>query len=128
MKTQNIPEGYNQVMPYLIVPDALEFLKFMQDVFGAELMNKHMRDEKKVMHADMKIGDSVIMFSDAVEEISLSPAGMFIYVDDADATYKKAMAAGAVSITPMSDQGYGRTGGVRDPFGNTWWVTTHKTY
>ncbi|MCW3123101.1 MAG: hypothetical protein JWQ38_2593 [Flavipsychrobacter sp.] len=124
MQKVNIPEGYNQVMPYLIIKDAAGFLKFTQDVFGAEERMKHMRDEHIIMHAEIKIGDCSIMFADATDEFSSSTAGMFIYVVNADETYAKALAAGATSVMPMCDQPYGRTGGVKDPHGNTWWVTS----
>lgn len=120
------PEGYNTIIPYLIVNNAAGFMQFMQDVFGAQETMRHMRDESTIMHAEMRVGDSVIMLADATGEYLPSPAGMFVYVQDADATFDKAMAAGATSVLAMCDQPYGRTGGVKDPFGNTWWVTTHK--
>jgi len=102
-----VPEGYQRVMPYLIVKDAARFL-----------------DENLIRHAEIKIGESVIMFADATEQFAPRPAGFMIYVEDADRTYNKAIEAGAASIMPMSDQEYGRSGGVADPFGNVWWPTT----
>ena len=120
------PEGYNTIIPYLIVNNAAGFMQFMTDVFEAKETMRHMRDESTIMHAEMRVGDSVIMLADATGEYLPSPAGMFVYVPDADATFDKAMAAGATSVLAMCDQPYGRTGGVKDPFGNTWWVTTHK--
>ena len=111
-------------MPYLIIKDAAGFLQFTKDVFGAEERMKHMRDENIIMHAEIKIGDSSIMFADATDEFSSSTAGMFIYVTNADATYNKAISLGATSVMPMCDQPYGRTGGVKDPHGNTWWITS----
>ena len=122
-----IPEGYQQVMPYLIVQGAAEFLDFMKTVFGAEEKMKIMRDENTIQHAEISIGDSVIMFADATSRFEPRPAGLFIYVEDADQTYNQALAAGATSIMPMSDQEYGRSGGVADPFGNVWWPTTPPT-
>jgi PhnB protein len=119
-----IPEGYQQVMPYLIVKDAAGFMRFMQNVFDAKEIMKMMRDEKGIAHAEMSIGDSVIMLADATDQHSSNPAGMFIYLEDADSVYKKAIVEGAIAIMPMSDQEYGRTGGFKDPFGNIWWPTT----
>jgi PhnB protein len=119
-----IPEGYQQVMPYLIVKGAARFLHFMKIVFGAEEKMKVMRDENIIMHAELRIGDSVIMFADATSQFEPRPAGIFVYVEDADQTFNKAIAEGATSVMPMSDREYGRSGGVIDPFGNVWWPTT----
>ncbi|MGA2257340.1 MAG: VOC family protein [Thermoguttaceae bacterium] len=119
-----LPDGYQQVMPYLIVKGAAEFLNFAKNVFGAEERMKVMRDEKTVMHAEMTIGASVIMFADATSQFEPRPAALFVYVEDADQTYERAIAAGATSLRPVSDQEYGRSGGVLDPFGNAWWPTT----
>jgi PhnB protein len=99
-------------------------MNFMIKVFGATEKMKVMRDEKLVMHAEARIGDSVIMFADATDKFAPRPAALFVYVENADATYNKAIAEGATSVTPMADQEYGRSGGVADPFGNTWWPTT----
>ncbi len=124
MSEINIPEGYNRVMPYLIVENPELLLKFTQEVFGAEEKMKVMRDEITIMHAEVLIGDSCIMFAGATDELNVQNAGMYINVADADATYQKALDAGATSIMPPADQEYGRSGGVKDPFGNTWWITT----
>ncbi len=126
METNYIPKGYNHVIPYLVVSNASGFISFMKEVFNAEEVMRHMRDEQSVMHAEMKIIDSFIMVSDATEAYPALAANMFVYVPDADAAYASAIANGATSITAMADQPYGRTGGFTDPFGNTWWVTTNK--
>jgi uncharacterized glyoxalase superfamily protein PhnB len=123
----NIPGGYQQVMPYLIVNNAAGFIAFMQDVFGAEERMRHMRSEDVIMHAELAVGSCVIMLADATDAIGVRAGGFFIYVADADATWQKALDAGATAISPMADQPYGRSGGVADPYGNTWWVTTDKS-
>jgi PhnB protein len=123
MKTSNIPEGYQQVMPYLIVENAATFMEFMQKVFGAEERNKAMRDEKLIMHAELSIGGSVIMLADATDLYKPQPAGLFVYVEDCDTTYNNALANGAKSVSVPADQSYGRSAGVKDAFGNTWWMT-----
>ena len=124
MSTKKIPEGYNTITPYLILNNASQFIKFMEEVFNAEVVYKVMRDEKIIQHAELKIGDSKIMFADADKEWKPQPAALFIYVDEADVVYNKALHKGAEVLTPMADKNYGRTGGVKDPFGNTWWITS----
>ncbi len=126
MKYQ-IPEGYQQVMPYLIAKNAAAFIKFMMDVFGAREKMKHMRDENIIMHAELKIGENTIMLADSTEQFATRTGGFFIYVEDADETYKKALAEGSASVMEPADMEYGRSGGVTDPFGNTWWVTSLKS-
>ena len=125
MAEVHFPESYNQVMPYLILPGAEAFITFTQDVFSAECILKHMRDEHTVMHAEIKIGDSLIMLADSTEQFGVTNSGLFVYVADAAETYQKAIDGGAVAITPLSQQPYGISGGVKDPFGNTWWITQH---
>ncbi len=83
-----------------------------------------MRDSEHIMHAELKIGDSVIMFADASPEYPPSGACMFIFSDDVDAAYARALERGATSAKDICDEPYGRNGGVKDPFGNTWWITT----
>ena len=119
----NIPEGYQTVMPYLIVKNAAKFSEFTQKVFGATEKNRHMRDEDIIMHAEVAIGGSVIMFADSTAQFNERTTGLFVYVEDADETYQKALDAGATSLMPPADQPYGRSSGVVDPFGNTWWIT-----
>jgi PhnB protein len=123
MKTLNIPEGYQQVMPYLIVENAAALMEFTQKVFGSEEKLKFMRDERLIQHAEIGIGSSVVMLADATEQYRPQPASLFIYVDDCDAVYKNALANGAASVTEPADQSYGRSAGVKDAFGNTWWIT-----
>ena len=118
------PEGYHTIIPYLIVPEATRFIQFMKNVFDAELINQHMRDETIIMHGEIKVGDSIIMFADSTPQYAPMPAPFFIYVENADAAYQRALANGATVVTEMGDQQYGRSGGVKDPFGNTWWITS----
>ena len=120
----NVPDNYPTVSPYLIIKNASAFIHFVQNVFNAELLNKHMRDENIIMHAEIKIGNSTIMVADSTIEYAPGNAGFFVYVEDADVTYNKAINKGATIVTALSDQSYGRTGGVKDAFGNTWWITS----
>lgn len=120
------PTQYQTVTPYLIIKDALSFLQFMQELFGAEVTEKHFRDESEttVMHAELKIGNASIMCAEATDQWKTEPAGLFIYVENADASYAKALELGCTTIMELTDQSYGRTCGVKDTFGNTWWITS----
>lgn len=123
MQELNIPNGYQRIMPYLIIEGAAEFFTFMQTVFGATEKMKVMRDENTIMHAELQVGDSTIMFTDATAEFPVQNAGLFIYVANCDITYQAALANGATSVMEPINQDYGRGAGVRDAFGNTWWIT-----
>lgn len=117
-----IPAQYNQLMPYLIIPDAGGFGSFMKTVFGAaEQMLVPRGDGGLIMHGELRIGNAVVMYADATEQSAARPAGMFIYVMNVDDTYTKAMAAGATSTMPPAQMDYGYSCGFKDPFGNDWW-------
>lgn len=120
----NIPTGHQAVMPYLILADTTAFIAFTEKVFNAVLRAKHMRDDKTIMHAEIKIGDSTIMCGNATEEYKEQTANLFVYVDHADEALEKAKAAGATVIKELSDEEYGRTCGIADPAGNVWWITS----
>lgn len=128
METKTSPVGHQTIMPYLMVQGAEKFSQFIQKVFNAKEKVKKMRDGDGIMHAEIMIGESTIMFCDSTAQWKPMAAGMFVYVDNADDTYKKALDAGATSITEPSDQSYGRSGGVTDPFGNVWWITSVISY
>jgi PhnB protein len=117
----NIPAQYNRLMPYLIVPDAGKFIGFMKKVFSATEQIIVPRSEGVIMHAELRIGDGVVMLADATEQFAPRPAGIFIYVDNVDETYSKALAEGAVPTMTPTTQPYGYTCGFTDPFGNDWW-------
>jgi PhnB protein len=116
-----IPEQYLPVMPYLIIKDAKAFKTFMADVFGATEQLIVTRDEHLIMHGELRIGGAVIMFADATEVYKERPAGMFIYVESVDDTYKKAIAKGAKSHMVPQKMDYGYTAGFEDSWGNQWW-------
>ena len=123
-RNPKIPPNYQTIMPYLIIPDASGFITFTQKVFNAIETHKTMRDEKIIMHGEIMIDDCTIMFADCTEMFKPRTAGMFLYVINADETYKKALELGATSIQKPSDQPYGRSCGILDAFGNTWWITS----
>ncbi len=119
-----VPPQYNRLMPYLIVPDALGLMAFLKRVFGATEQQKTMRDDGTLMHGEVRIGDCVVMISEASPDWTPQPAGIYIYHPNADEGYRTALAAGATAVMEPADQPYGRSCGVRDKHGNTWWITT----
>ena len=123
-KSPAIPENCQTVMPYLIIENAAGFISFMESVFDARLTYKNMRDESSIRHGQLMIDECTIMFADKTDAIDIRAAGLFVYVRDADQVFHKAINAGAISILPVTDQPYGRSRGVLDPFGNTWWITS----
>jgi uncharacterized glyoxalase superfamily protein PhnB len=126
-KVKPIPEGFHTITPYLVVNGAEKVIRFMKDAFGAQVaFEPMMRPDGKIMHAELKIGDSIVMISDASEHAPATSDMLHLYVPNVDAVYQKALKAGATSETEPSDQFYGdRSGGVRDPAGNRWFIATH---
>jgi len=124
MEYENLPEGYQTVMPYLILKNAQSFIKFTKEVFNAEEIQLIMRDDEVIMHGEISIGGSVIMFAEQSGDFGVQNAGLFVYLDNCDKTYEVALANGASSIMEPTDQNYGRSAGIKDPFGNIWWLTT----
>lgn len=118
-----ISDYYNTVMPYLVLKDVEAFLNFTKKVFGAEEKMKQ-EDEEGIRHAEIMIGESIIMLGQSGGPWNPQPAGLYINVDNADETYQKALDEGATSVMELSNQEYGRTCGVKDPLGNTWWITS----
>lgn len=111
------------VIPYLLLHNALDFLDFTQALFNAEIKEKHLRGAA-LMHAELKIGNATLMIGEATEEWQPLTSSLFIYVDDADFSYAKALELGCTTIMELSNQNYGRTCGVKDTYGNTWWITS----
>ena len=125
---RRIPEGYPNVTAYLVNEGVDRVIRFLRQAFGAtERFPPMMRPEGTIMHAEMRIGDSVVMMGEACVECPPMPACFYIYVEDVDGTYRRALRAGAVAVSEPRDQFYGdRSAGVRDPSGNLWWIATHK--
>ena len=120
------PDGYHAVTPYLVVDGAARLIDFLEEVFDAEEVERFAAPGNRIGHAEVRIGDSVVMLGDAHGEHTPMQTIPYVYVDDVDATYQRAVAAGAASVQAPVDQFYGdRSGGVRDPFGNMWWIATH---
>jgi len=125
MSAPGVPEGYNSVSPYLVVPGVAQLLEFVKEVFGAVERFRMPNADGQIMHAEVTIGDTVVMMGEGPHEGEVHPGYLHVYVPDADATYARALKAGATSIREPADQFYGdRNAGVRDASGNTWWIAT----
>ncbi|HVL73585.1 MAG TPA: VOC family protein [Beijerinckiaceae bacterium] len=125
-KVAPVPEGFHTVTPYLSVKGVDRLLDFVREAFGARVVEK-VKDGARISHAQVLIGDSMVMMGDVTgTPWPPTPAGLYLYVPDCDRLYKKALKAGATSVLPVQDMPYGdRSGGVKDPCGNTWWISTH---
>ena len=121
-----IPEGYHTVTPFLVVRQADLLLEFIKNAFNGEVTSRMPDDKGRVMHATVKIGDSIVMVADAMEKFPAMQAMLYLYVDDVDATYQQALKAKGVSIRVPTDEFYGdRSAGVTDPWDNQWWIAAH---
>lgn len=133
-KVKPIPEGHNSVSPYLIVDDAARALEFYKKALGATELMRHGGPGGKIGHAEVRIGDTVVMLADehpdhhahGPRKFGGSPVSLHVYVEDVDAVWAKALAAGAKVTRPLDNQFYGdRIGSFEDPFGHTWHVSSH---
>ncbi len=127
MAPKPIPDGFHTVTPYLVVQGAAKELDFLKGAFQAEELFRMPQPDGTIMHAEVKIGDSIVMMGEARGQQKPMPCSLYLYVTDADAVYKRALQAGATSTMEPANQFYGdRTAGVRDPAGNQWMIGTHK--
>jgi PhnB protein len=135
MSVKPVPDGYHTVTPYLIVRGAAGAIDFYRQAFGARELLRMTGPDASVGHAELAIGDGRIMLADEMPGMKYlgpaslggSPVGLLLYVDDADAVFARAVAAGATVQRPLQDQFYGdRSGTVVDPFGHVWSIATHK--
>jgi PhnB protein len=131
---QPIPDGYPRVTPYLAVQGASDAIDFYRKVFGAEERMRMAEPSGRIGHAELVIGDSVVMLSDEYPDIGVvspktvggTPVTLAVYVEDVDATVSTAVEAGAVVLRPVENQFYGdRSGQIEDPFGHRWNIQTH---
>lgn len=125
MAVNPIPDGYSRVSPYLLTENADAVVKFILDTFDAQDRGTMRGPEGAVMHAEVKIGDTVIMVSDSMPGYPPMRTMVHVYVKDSDATVKKAVANGGVEVGAVETRFYGdRAGEVKDPGGNSWWIST----
>jgi PhnB protein len=134
MAVKPVPEGYNTVTPYLTVDDAAGAIEYYKSAFGAEERVRMDAPDGKIAHAELEIGDSLVMLSDAFpqsstrspKELGGTSAGIFLYVEDVDAVVQRAVDAGATVKMEVEDQFWGdRFGTIEDPFGHIWSIATH---
>jgi PhnB protein len=134
-KVKPIPEGYHTISPNLVVNDAARAIDFYKRAFGAQELFRMNFPNGKVVHAELKIGDSMLMLSDempggkcrAPQSLGGSPVNIFLYVEEVDRVFKQAVDAGAKVEMPLADMFWGdRWGSLTDPFGHSWSLATHK--
>jgi uncharacterized glyoxalase superfamily protein PhnB len=119
------PDGYSTVSPYLIVDGADGTIEFLKRVFGATELRRFPDAGGRLMHAEVRMDDTVVMIADASAGWPAVPSNVHVYVSDVDATYRRALAAGATSVQePMKKDDEDKRGGVRDAGGTTWWIAT----
>lgn len=112
-------------MPYLMLVNAAGFIDFVQLVFNADIRQLNTADDNRtVLYAEIQIGHTVLLLTEAKDKYGKALGNFFIYVADADETFNRAVSHGAAVVTEVTDRDYGRSGGIEDPFGNTWWLTT----
>jgi len=135
MAVKPIPDGYHSVTPYIIVKGAAKAIDFYKNALGATELMRFPGPNNTVMHAEIKIGDSVIMLADEHENgpyrspvaVGGTPVSLMVYVEDVDTVFNQAVSLGAKSTRAVEDQFYGdRSGNLTDPFGHVWTIATHK--
>jgi PhnB protein len=134
-KPKPIPKGFRTLTPHLAIRDAAKAIEFYKKAFGAQALGVHNTPDGKIMHAELKIGDSIVMLSDefpggplqSPQAVAGTTAMMHLYVEDVDTWFDRAVAAGASVLMPVRDMFWGdRYGHLKDPFGHQWSIATHK--
>jgi len=135
-RVQPIPQGYHTVSPHLAVRGGVQAMEFYKKAFSAEERGRFMMpDGKRLMHGEVKIGDSIVMIGEenpqngcpGPQSLGATTVSLYLYVQDVDRVFNQAMAAGAKSVMPVADMFWGdRAGTVSDPFGHQWTIATHK--
>ena len=122
-RIQAVPDGYGTVTPWIISRDTPALLDFLARAFDAAELARIANEDGSIGHAEVRIGDSVVMMFDGHPSWPDTPAFLRLYVEDGEATFRRAIAAGATEVTRMTEMFWGDLGGrVRDPFGNVWWI------
>jgi PhnB protein len=127
MKVKPIPEGYHTITPYLSIHGVPQVIEFLKSAFDAQEVDRHCLPDGTVMNAEIKVGDSMVMLGEKPKDEKPYPAMLYLYVEDADSVFRRAVQAGGKVITDLTDQFYGdRSGAVEDSAGNQWWIATRK--
>lgn len=126
MAVKPIPEGFRTVTPYLLAEGVPQLIEFISKAFGGDVISRQERDDGSIMHAEMRIGDSMLMLGEASGQLGPMPTSIYLYVTDCDAVYERALEAGGISVFKLMNLPSGeRYGGVKDCSGNIWWIATH---
>ena len=127
MKKLNIPAGHQQMLPYFLVNDADAFITFLKDVLGAQDREMHRDETGHVRHAELSLGEAVLMIGQSRDEWKAQGSMNYLYVADIDSTHRACLAAGCTELYPPSEQDYGvRGSGILDKWDNTWWLAQPK--
>ena len=120
------PDGYSSVSPYVVADGAQRVIDFLKTIFAARQLRRFDNPDGSIMHAEVQIDDTVIMIADGSDKFPAFPVWLHVYVTDADATYRRALEAGGTSVQELREKkgDPDRRGGVKDPAGNTWWIST----
>ncbi|WP_461532582.1 VOC family protein [Sinomicrobium sp.] len=125
MKRMKIMAGHQQVMPYLTATNADELIDFIRKIFNGQEMMRLLNRQRKIQHSELKIGDCTLLIAESQDSGNPGTACLYIYVQDTDKTYYEALDAGAESLMlPIDEDDHIRSAGFKDPFGNTWWIST----
>jgi PhnB protein len=125
MTSEYKPQGYNDVSVYIVADGAQRVIDFLKKAFDAEELRRFDTPEGKIMHGEVRVGDTVVMIADGGGNHPAFPVSLHVYMPDVDATYKKALDAGGTSVqAPVRKDDPDKRGGVKDPAGNTWWIST----
>lgn len=127
MTVKPIPDDYHKVTPYLIIHGVDKIIDFLAKAFDAELKYRFERPDGSVMHAELRMGDSAVMLGEPTGDFTPMPGSIYLYSEDCDSAYQRALDAGAASVMEPMDMHHAgeRYGGVRDMSGNIWWIATH---
>lgn len=119
------PDGYSSVAAYVMADGAQRVIDFVKQTFDAQELRRFDKPDGSIMHAELRIDDTVVMLADTGGDVPAIPTWFHVYVPDVDATYRRALAAGGASVQePQQKDDPDRRGGVKDPAGNTWWIAT----
>jgi len=125
MSVKPIPDGFHAITPYLFAQGASRLIEFISTAFDGELRVRETRPDGAIMHATMRVGDSMLMLADPTPEFGPMLSSIYLYVTDCDTVYQRALSSGGISVFPMMTLPSGqRYGGIKDPCGNIWWVAT----
>jgi PhnB protein len=126
MAVKPIPEGFHTVTPYLFAEGVPRLIEFVSAAFDGEVTTRKARPDGSIMHAEVRIGDSMLMMGEAIAEFGPMPTSIYLYVTDCDRVFQRALDAGGIQIFELMNLPSGeRYGGVKDCCGNIWWIATH---